>query len=368
MRTFMIRFLSVFVLCLLSLPLAAQEGEGVLNGTPPKGITVDELIQRFASKEKEFKVAREQYTWTQSVKVQTLGGHTVDGEYQQVFDVLFDDKGKRVQLVKFAPQNTLTRIQMTQESRRHREAHALHHDHRRSPFYNVKYLGQQQEDELNCYVFDLGPKKIDKGQRYFDGRIWVDDHDFQIVKTYGKNVPDLGKAKKDSENLFPRFTTWREQIDGKYWFPTYTKVDDNLHFVMGDVHIRQVVRYENYRRFGSKTRIIYQGQEIKRANDGEKKDKQGRAKIIHAAQWPHHVSGIPEKTKVYAAFGNERSAAAWINFFITLAHITFLRTALSFTVRPAANIESKTFILKTRSISRSASVAVGVEKVFLHLG
>ena len=101
------------------------------------------------------------------------------------------------------------------------------------PFYNVKYLGQQQEDELNCYVFDLSPKKIDKGQRYFEGRIWVDDHDFQIVKTYGKNVPDLVKAKKGEENLFPRFTTWREQIDGKYWFPTYTKVDDNLHFTHG---------------------------------------------------------------------------------------------------------------------------------------
>jgi hypothetical protein len=268
----MIRLLSVLVLCLLSLPLVAQEGEGALNGTPPKGITVDELIQRFASKEKEFKLAREQYTWTQSVKVQTLEGNTVDGEYQQVFDVLFDDKGKRVQLVKFAPQNTLTRIQMTQEDLEKRMPFTMTIDD--LPFYNVKYLGQQQEDELNCYVFDLGPKKIDKGQRYFDGRIWVDDHDFQIVKTYGKNVPDLGKAKKDTENLFPRFTTWREQIDGKYWFPTYTKVDDNLHFVMGDVHIRQVVRYENYRRFGSKTKIIYQGQEIKRANDGEKGGEQ----------------------------------------------------------------------------------------------
>ena len=102
------------MLCLLSLPSLpsafAQEGEGVLNNIPPKGITVDELIQRFATKEKEFKVAREQYTWTQSVKVQTLEGSTVDGEYQQVFDVVFDDRGRRIQLVKFAPQNTLTRI------------------------------------------------------------------------------------------------------------------------------------------------------------------------------------------------------------------------------------------------------------------
>ncbi|HVJ05575.1 MAG TPA: hypothetical protein VM578_07870 [Candidatus Saccharimonadales bacterium] len=276
-RTFVVRTLGALLLCLLSLPSLAQEGEGPLNNVPPKGITVDELVQRFASKEKEFKVAREQYTWTQSVKVQTVEGNTVDGEYQQVADVVFDDKGRRIQQVKFAPQNTLTRIDMTQED--------IDDIEKRMPFtmtiddlpsYNVKYLGQQQQDELNCYVFDLSPKKIDKGQRYFEGRIWVDDHDFQIVKTYGKNVPDLVKPKKGQENLFPRFTTWREQIDGQYWFPTYTKVDDNLHFTMGDIHIRQVVKYENYRRFGSNTKILYEGQEIKGAdetpkNPGDKK-------------------------------------------------------------------------------------------------
>jgi len=266
--------LGALALCLAAAPAMAQEGEGALNNIPPKGVTVDELIQRFATKEKEFKLAREQYTWTQSVKVQTLEGNSVDGEYQQVFDVVFDDKGRRSQLIKFAPQDTLSRISMTKED--------LDDIEKRMPFtmtiddlplYNVKYMGQQQEDELNCYVFDLSPKKIDKGQRYFEGRIWVDDHDFQIVKTYGKNVPDLGKPKKGDENLFPRFTTWREQIDGRYWFPTYTKVDDNLHFVMGDVHIRQVVKYENYRRFGSNTKIIFEGQEIKGTGDAPKDEK-----------------------------------------------------------------------------------------------
>ena len=276
-RTSLMGTLSTLALCLLSFlvpPTFAQEGEGVLNNIPPKGVTVDELIQRFAAKEKEFKLAREQYTWTQSVKVQTLEGNTVDGEYQQVFDVVFDDRGKRISLIKFAPQNTLTRIEMTQEDLddiEKRMPFTMTIDD--LPFYSVKYLGQQQEDELNCYVSELSPKKIEKGQRYFDGRIWVDDHDLQIVKTYGKNVPDLFKPKKGEENLFPRFTTWREQIDGKYWFPTYTKVDDNLHFTMGDVHIRQVVKYENYKRFGSKTRILYEGQEIKGENQKDEPKK-----------------------------------------------------------------------------------------------
>ena len=108
------------------------------------------------------------------------------------------------------------------------------------------------------------PNRSSKNKRYFQGRIWVDDHDFQIVKTYGKNVPDIGvgKHRGGQENLFPNFTTWRQQIDGKYWFPVYTKVDDELHFSSGDVHVRQIVKYSNYKRFGANVKITYEGQEV----------------------------------------------------------------------------------------------------------
>jgi hypothetical protein len=95
----------------------------------------------------------------------------------------------------------------------------------------------------------------------------VDDQDFQIVKTFGKNVPDI---RKGQENLFPKFTTYREQIDGRYWFPTYTRADDTLHFKGGDVDIRMVVRYANYKRFGTKTRVTYEGQEIPKGEPGQK--------------------------------------------------------------------------------------------------
>ena len=123
--------------------------------------------------------------------------------------------------------------------------------------------GQQKQDELNTYVFDVAPKQIVGKKRYFQGRIWVDDHDFQIVETYGKAVPDIRK-KKGQENLFPKFTTWREQIDGQYWFPTYTRAEDTLSFSLGDVKIREIIKYTNYRRFGSKSRITYDGREVKK--------------------------------------------------------------------------------------------------------
>ncbi len=197
--------------------------------------------------------------------MQTLDGGTIDGEYKQVDDILFDDKGKRLDEVIFAPQSTLQRISMTKEDFddiNHRMPFVLTSDE--IPEYQILYVGKQKEDELGTYVFDIAPKQMEKNKRYFQGRIWVDDHDFQIVKSYGKNVPDIGVGKKrgGQENLFPNFTTWRQQIDGQYWFPVYTKVDDDLHFSNGDVHIRQIVKYSNYKRFGSNVKITYEGQEI----------------------------------------------------------------------------------------------------------
>jgi hypothetical protein len=255
------KYLFAIITVLLSAAaLLAQQGEGTLDPSSPKGIGPEEIIQKFAAREAEFKKARDEYTYRQSVKVQEMDGDTPDGEYSYVVDILFDDKGKRIENVVNAPQPTLKRISMSRED--------FDDIEKRLPFvlttveipdYNIKYVGQQTEDELQTYVFDVAPKKIEKNRRYFDGRIWVDNHDFQIVKSYGRNIPDYHSG---TENLFPSFTTYREQIDGQYWFPTYTKVDDTLHFKTGDVHIRQIVKYFNYKRFGSKSKIIYQGQEL----------------------------------------------------------------------------------------------------------
>jgi hypothetical protein len=254
-------FSSALLLTLATLPLAAQEGP--LENISPQGATPEEIITHFAAKETEFAKARDQYTYRQDVKVQTLDGDTVDGEYKEVFDVMFDDKGKRIENVVFAPASSLTKIFMSQEDFediRHRLPFVL--TTADLPEYNILYVGQQQEDELHCYVFDIAPKKIEGKKRYFQGRVWVDGHDFQIVKTYGKTVPDIRKNHGDDENLFPKFTTWRQQIDGLYWFPVYTKADDELHFKLEDVHIKEIVKYEDYKRFGSNVKILVNGKEI----------------------------------------------------------------------------------------------------------
>jgi len=258
------------VLCVALPALADDRGEGPLDPSQPQGISVNDIIQRFAAKELQFKQAREQYTYTQDVKVQTLeDGGSVDGEYHQVTDILFDDQGRRIEQVVFAPQSSLQRVTMTQsdyDDIRNRLPFVLTTDDLGK--YQVMYVGKQKEDELGTYVFDVAPKQIEKGERYFQGRIWVDDHDFQIVKTYGETVPQVHNAKHpDKENLSPKFTTWREQIDGKYWFPTYTRADGTLHFAQEDVHMRYIVKYTNYKRYGSKSKITYDGQEVSKGDD-----------------------------------------------------------------------------------------------------
>ena len=257
-----------------------DSSSGSINPAPPQGATVEQIIQRFAAKEKDFKIARDHYTYRQSVKVQTLDGSAVDGEFQMVSDILFDNQGKRIERVLYAPQSTLQRVEMSKED------YADIQD--RMPFvltteeipeYQILYVGQQHVDELDTYVFDLAPRQILKDHRYFQGRIWVDNQDLQIVKTYGKIVPETKNTnpkKNKQENLFPRFTTYREQIDGKYWFPTYTRADDVLHFSDGqDVHLRIIVKYTDYHRFGADVKITFEGQDI--SNNAKTQSKNGTA-------------------------------------------------------------------------------------------
>jgi hypothetical protein len=221
------------------------------SSSEPPSMPVEEIIQKFAAREAEFKRERENYTYEQTVVIQTVENDgSVDGEYRLTEEIVFTPQGKRYEHVTDAPMSTLQRIMLSpqdQEDLEHVQPFVLTTED--LPKYDIHYVGREQVDEISTYLFEVGPKKIEKNQRYFQGRIWVDQRDLEIVKTYGKAVPDIKKG--GSENFFPRFETIRENIEGSYWFPTYTHADDVLHFTTGNVRIRMTVRYKNYKRFGS---------------------------------------------------------------------------------------------------------------------
>ena len=237
---------------------APAQGQGQVSQAAPS-IPIEEIIRKFAVREKEFQMARGNYTYRQTVRVEELDGDgNRRGRYEMVSDIIFTPQGKRLEKVVFAPQSTLKRVGITPEDDRDlREIQPFVLTSDDIHKYNVRYLGRQKVDEIDTYVFFVSPKAMEKGQRYFEGQIWVDDRDLQIVKTYGKAVPDI--RGKSGENLFPRFETYREQIDGKYWFPTYTKAEDTLNFQTGPQRIRMVVRYQDYKYFGAVSTITFEG-------------------------------------------------------------------------------------------------------------
>ncbi|HZC42990.1 MAG TPA: hypothetical protein VE195_02385, partial [Acidobacteriaceae bacterium] len=248
-------------------PAPLDAGFGPLNTAQPKGITPQQIIQRFAGKETQFKRALENYTYRRTVKLDSIednGG--IDGEYLQVDDIVLSPSGLKQEKVIYAPYNTLTRALLSPAD--------FDDVENRLPFtlttedvaqYRVTYVGTERVDQVDTYVFDVAPRHMAKDQRYFSGRIWVDAKDFQIVVTNGKNIPD--DIRRGQEDLSIPFTTYRQQIDGKYWFPVYTRAEGVLHFknckacLPSDVHLREIVRYGDYKQFGSSIRITYEGLE-----------------------------------------------------------------------------------------------------------
>lgn len=229
---------------------------------PAPEIPVDEIIRKFAEKEKEFKLARANYAFRQEIKVQELSdSDRVVGEYQTTTDISFDDKGRRTEKVVYAPPPTLKRLAITAEDLQgFREIQPFVLTSDEIGKYNLKYAGKEKVDEISSYVFEVSPKKLEKDQQYFEGKIWVDDRDFQIVKTYGKQVPDK-RTKGGVENLFPKFETYREQID-EYWFPTYTRAVDTLDFESGRIKMREILKYGNYKKFQSTVKLKFGGEAI----------------------------------------------------------------------------------------------------------
>ena len=221
--------------------------------SPPDTPDIPKIIRAFTAKETEFRRALSEYAFKRDATIQTIGaGGYITGEYHRVSQFVFTDRNERFEKITYFPQPTLTELIFTQEDLEDLggvQPFAL--EASKIDQYDFKYMGREQLDELQTYIFDVAPKVIPKkvSERRFEGRIWVDEQDLQIVKVRGKAVPQ-------GDQRFPLFETYREQIDGRYWFPTYTSADDELVFPKGQiVHIRMLVRYTDYKRFGSKVKV-----------------------------------------------------------------------------------------------------------------
>ncbi|MBS1789573.1 MAG: hypothetical protein JST85_17745 [Acidobacteria bacterium] len=249
----------------ISFDANAQTAQKPVGQKQTQQLSPEEVIKRFTAKESELREVWRDYSYIQETKMQVLGpANVISGEFYQVSEFVFNDAGKRLERILKAPPSTLgdAGLRMSQEDRDalvNLQPFALAQQD--LPNYNVSYVGKEKVDELNTYVFDVTPKVMSNPReldrlkkqkiegKYFQGRIWVDDEDLQIVKTAGKTVPEF-------EQRFPKFETYRENIDGRYWFPTYTYGDDYLEFDRFRPHVRMVIKYKNYRQFQSDIKFL----------------------------------------------------------------------------------------------------------------
>src|SRR5277367_7174975 len=232
---------------------------------------IDDIIQKFSAKEASFSQARENYTYRQTARIQELDdAGNATGRWEMVSDIIFTSDGRRTEHVVRSPVPSLEKILLTPEDMEDlRSVQPFVLTTNELPNYLVRYLGHQQVDEIGTYVFAVKPKKVEGQKRYFSGEVWVDDRDLQIVKSYGRAV---GTASKKGNNAFPKFETYREQVDGKNWFPTYTIANDTLHFKDNDVRIKQTVKYEDYKQFKSDVKITF-GDTVDDASSPKKDEK-----------------------------------------------------------------------------------------------
>ena len=247
--------LSLVITAIFAAISFAQE-QSTIKKVPLSQTEIDRIIKKFTSNEGLFRRALAEYNFSRKAIIQTIGmGGNVTGEYRRDSEMIIPPAGARFEKIVYAPVDTLTELQITPED--------LEDLGGVNPFalepsavdkYNFNYVGKEHIDELDLFVFDVTPKVMPdpkSGLRLFSGRVWVDDHDLMIVKTKGKAVPEW------KNNRFPVVETYRENIDGKYWFPTYVYADDELVFEKGNtVHMRMKVTYANYKIAHSDVRIL----------------------------------------------------------------------------------------------------------------
>ena len=225
----------------LALPAAPQTA-----GQPPAN-----LAKLVAHRETETQTERNEYTYRQTVTIQELDDRgAARGEYKEVRDVIFSPSHERTEELIGKPSNGLKLLQMTEEDFHDiREIQPLTLTDDQLWNYDTKFRGDEAMDGVDCWVLQVRPRQILEGQRFFDGTIWVDKKEYNIVRLQGQAVPQIRSMQR--ENLFPRFTTLRRPVDGTHWFATFTYADDTLQFRTGAVRERLSIGYSQYKRFSA---------------------------------------------------------------------------------------------------------------------
>ena len=219
----------------------------------PPALPPEEIIQRFAKKEDEYLSSRGGFTYHKTLRIEEFGPDGKPaGQLTIVTEARHNSEGKVFEKVLEKPQSTLQYSHVVPE-----DLGTL----LRMPLfplttaqlakYDLKYIGKEQVDEIECYIFQVKAKVISRDQALFDGIVWVDTKYLEVVKTYGKWANDQGDMHLPAELPFTLFETYRENVDGKYWFPNYSRSDGTLQVNDLQIPMRIVIKWSDFKPFSA---------------------------------------------------------------------------------------------------------------------
>ena len=218
-----------------------------------------DLMRRIAHHEDETVEERRNYAYRQTVTLQELNDRGLEvGRYSETRDIVFSPQQERSEKLVSVPLDNLKNLRLTDEDFRDLrdiQPFVLREELLRN--YEIKFRGDEQMDDQDCWVVQVRPRQILSGQRFFEGLVWASKKDYSIVRTEGRDVPQI--LSLHQENLFPRFTTIRKPVNGTFWFPALTYGDDTLPFHTGLQRVKLTIRYTNYQKFGSSTVVTFDG-------------------------------------------------------------------------------------------------------------
>jgi len=208
-----------------------------------------EIVKRFSLKEDEYILSRTHFTYRKTIRIQEFGpdGQPA-GEFVLVTQPARDVEGKLFEKVIERPRSTLQHLFLRSEDLEGiQRIPAFPLTSSQLAKYDLKYVGKEQVDEVDCYIFQAKPRGVERVKAYFDGIVWVDTKYLEVVKTYGKWVNDQGDVRAMANLPFSLFETYRENVEGKYWFPSYSRSDGTLNLNGEEIPVRIVVKWTDFK-------------------------------------------------------------------------------------------------------------------------
>jgi Peptidase family M48 len=108
--------------------------------------------------------------------------------------------------------------------------------------YDFKFVRQEFLGEVRCMVIDVQPKG-DAGGRFL-GRVWVEDHDYNIVRFNGTYSPH------SRYSYYLHFDSWRLNLQAGSWLPAYVFIEESNFKRVGPLlpglHFKAQTRFWSY--------------------------------------------------------------------------------------------------------------------------